>query len=137
MLFRSEAGGLTLSISISMNARPPRHELRISGTEGTLAADLYHGFSWIEKGSVGRSYKVVRPFVASARMGAAAAVNLSGRILRWEPAYPGLRELVAAFYGEVRSGRSGDSVFRDDHALQVARARDALMAIRGSTSRSS
>ena len=121
--------GVGLSISISMDGRATRHELRVTGTKGTLVADLFHGFAWIDSGGASRSAKIARPLLASARWGAAATANLAGRSLRREPAYPGLRELVAAFYAEVRAGEaSNDGDLPFGSTLHVAQIRDEIIA---------
>ena len=58
--------GVRLSLSISLGARPTRHELCAVGARGTLVADLFHGFAWFEPGAESRRYKM-RPLVTPAR----------------------------------------------------------------------
>jgi predicted dehydrogenase len=91
-------GGVSVSVHVSMGGRPPVNQLRLVAERGTMHADLFHGFAYAELGTASRSGKITRPFVSAIRQGAAAAGNLLWRVVRAEPAYPGLRELVRRFY---------------------------------------
>ena len=59
---QTTVSGVSLSLGISLRGRPPRHELRITGSRGTLYADLYHGYGWCEGSTTSRGYKIARPF---------------------------------------------------------------------------
>jgi hypothetical protein len=60
-----------------------------------------------------------------------ASVNLIQRALRSEPAYPGLRQLIAAFYSAIAIGGLPPIAF--DAIIDVAAARDQLLRrLRGS-----
>src|SRR3989304_980916 len=59
--------GTVFTLSISMNGRPPRNELIVTGEEGTLHADLFHGFAVRESPRNSRGYKIARPLALSAR----------------------------------------------------------------------
>lgn len=120
-----EAAGLTLSIFISMNARPTVCSLQIIGTGGTIHLDLFHGYAFCEPGRVSRLMKVWRPFDLAFRRVSAASVNLGTRLARREMAYPGLCRLVRTFYAATRTG--GDAPISASATLAVARVRDALM----------
>lgn len=98
------AGGTTIGVLISMAGRPTRHTLRLVGTAATAHVDLFHGFATVEPGAVSRARKIARPFTHASATLAAAFANLGARALRREPAYPGLRELIGAFYRAVREG---------------------------------
>jgi predicted dehydrogenase len=117
-------GGATLSILVSMAGRPTRNTLRVVADRGTAHADLFHGFAVIEPGDVSRARKLARPFTLSATTLAAAATNLAGRALTRRPAYPGLRELIEAFHGSVRTGSPPPIAATE--TLRVARAWDAI-----------
>jgi hypothetical protein len=52
----------------------------------------------------------------------AATSNLGRRVANSEPAYPGLRALIAEFYEAVRSG--GSPPITPDETLSIARVRD-------------
>lgn len=119
--------GATLALTISMAGRPPVNQLRLTGRGGTVHVDLVHGFAVVEPGSVGRLYKVARPFVWSVATLGLGAANLVGRAIRRNVAYPGLRELVQHFYDAVATG--GESPIGRDEVLDVAAARDVLLRL--------
>jgi predicted dehydrogenase len=97
-------GDTLVEASISLRARPTRHELELVGTQATGFADLFHGYAFVERGAVSRPAKVARPFRVGGRLLAGAGVNLAARAIRREPAYPGLRELVRLFYAASIDG---------------------------------
>jgi predicted dehydrogenase len=119
-------GGATVSLLVSMSGRPTRNTLRLVGTGGTAHLDLFHGFATVEPAAVSRARKVARPFTHAGATLAAATANLTARMVRREPAYPGLRELIERFYQAVRSG--GASPITPEEMLDVARTRDLLTA---------
>jgi hypothetical protein len=102
--------------------------MRLVGTHGTVLLDLYHGFAATEPGAVSRTRKVLHPFDESMRRIAAAGANLTRRAVRREPAYPGLRPLVAAFHAAVRGG---PVPIESETMLRQAQARDRLIALAG------
>ena len=120
-----ETLGITLSIFISMNARPTECSFKIIGTDGTIHIDMFHGYSFIEPGKVSRSRKIIHPFDLAVRRLSAAAVNLGRRFIRWEPAYPGLKRLVSSFYKAVRMG--AESPISREDTIAIARVRDLLI----------
>jgi predicted dehydrogenase len=120
-----EAMGATLSIFISMNARPTVCDLQIVGTEGTIYLNLFHGYAYLEPGRVSRTRKIAHPFERSLRNLSAAATNLGRRALRRELAYPGLQRLVNEFYSAVQTG--GPSPISAEEAVAIMRVRDRLM----------
>lgn len=125
----AQAAEATLAIFVSMSARPTVCAFDVLGTEGTIHMDLYHGYTVIEHGTGGRAHKIVHPFARSLKTLGAATVNLTQRAIRWEPAYPGLRSLMAAFYDAARQGRASPIAPAD--VLTVARVRDLLIADAG------
>ena len=119
------AGGTSVSLLFSLSARPTEASAVVAGSRGTACVDFYHGFATLAGGEVSRLHKVTRPFRAAADQFAAAALNLASRALRNEPAYPGLRALVAAFYRAQAGDRR--SPFAAGEILATYRARDALL----------
>ena len=102
-----ERGATLLAVRISLRGRPPRNELIVVGTRGTARVDLFHGYTTVEADGTSRLDKALRPFRRGWGQFLAAGLNLGGRAARRELAYPGLRELIGAFYGSVRTqGRS-------------------------------
>lgn len=121
-----EAMGATLSIFISLNARPPVCDFQIVGTEGTIYLNLFHGYAYLEPGRVSRTRKIAHPFEQSLRNLSAAAINLGRRALGRELAYPGLQRLISEFYSAVQTG--GPSPIAAQEAIAIARVRDRLLS---------
>jgi predicted dehydrogenase len=126
LLATGAVGRATLSILVSMKGRPIANSLRVLAAGGTAHADLFHGFSVIESGAVSRTRKIVNPFVLAAGTLTRAFSNLTRRAVTRESAYPGLRELVSAFYAAAR-GEAPPPV-TPEQILDMALARDALVA---------
>ena len=120
-----ESAGITLSIFISMKARPTACSFQIIGADGTLHLDLFHGFAFLEPGIASRLRKIAHPFDLAVRRLSAAAVNLAQRAMRWESAYPGLQRLVGSFYHAVRT-KAESPISRDD-IIVIAHVRDFLI----------
>jgi predicted dehydrogenase len=118
--------GVGLAIEISLNARPTQNSLTISTKKETIIADLFHGFSFRQPGSVSRTHKITQPFEASLLQFGVAAGNLIVRFLNNESAYPGLRRLVSLFYQSLSTGGAPPIPIQD--TLAVARARQAILA---------
>jgi predicted dehydrogenase len=121
--------GTSISLCISMNGRPPRNELVAIGARGTIHLDFFHGYWVLERSSVSRLQKALHPFSLSGRRSAAAALNLGLRAAQREPAYPGLRALIASFYDAMRAGRAAP--IEPAEVLAVATERDAILAATG------
>jgi hypothetical protein len=124
-----QANGVSIGLLVSAGGRPTRNSLRLIGVRGTVEVDLFHGFAVIDRGTVSRGRKIVQPFVHSGATLLAAGINLALRSVRREPAYPGLRQLIAAFYSAVRESKRPP--ISAEEALEVAVARDALIATPG------
>ncbi len=122
----SEKSGVTLSICVSMNARPPVCALDIAGTDGTLHLDLFHGYSFVEPGKASRRHKIMRPFALGLRRLGAASMNLGRRAIWGEPAYPGLQRLVTLFYEAVRNG--SEPTISTNATMEIANVRESLMS---------
>lgn len=120
--------GASISIMVSMSARPTENSLTIRCDRGTVRANLYHGYAVLERGTPSRLDKLARPFSGAALVLGAATGNLARRAVRGESAYPGLRELVERFYratiGELEPPISAAE------SIDVARARDSLVGAR-------
>jgi predicted dehydrogenase len=121
-------GPTSLSIMVSMSARPTENSLTIRCDRGTVRANLYHGYAVLERGEVSRLDKVARPFAGAALVLGAATSNLARRAVRAESAYPGLRELIARFYRATTG--ACESPIGAAESIDVARARDRLIRAR-------
>jgi len=118
-------GAAVIDVAISAHGRPTENTLRIVADGGTATADLFHGFAVRYAPTVSRAAKVLRPFSRAARDLSAATVNLARRTARAEAAYPGLRELVRAFYAATEA--VGPAPITPDAIADVASARDTLI----------
>lgn len=116
--------GLSVSIVISMHARPTVNEMVVAGTRATALADLFHGFATWDSGEVSRTSKMRRPFSRASATAAGAGSNLVRRAVSRQSAYPGLWELVAACHASVRSGTPPPITAAE--TLAVAEARDQI-----------
>ena len=120
------AGQATVSVLISMSGRPTVNALRIVAEHASARLDLFHGFAVIEPGAVSRGRKIVQPFASAGATLVAAASNLIARAIRQEPAYPGLRPLIAEFYAAV--AESGRAPVANEDTVAIADAIDAIRA---------
>jgi predicted dehydrogenase len=121
-------GPTSISIMVSMTARPTENSLTIRCDGGTVRANLYHGYASLERGTPSRIDKLARPFAGAALVLGAATGNLARRAVRGESAYPGLRELVARFYRATTG--VGDPPISAAESIDVARAREMLVGAR-------
>lgn len=100
----TRAGFTQISLFASLRGRPPRQELLVVGTERTARIDLVDGTCAWETGGLTGPAKAAAPFRRGAARLSMAAFDLAGRALRREPAFPGLRALIASAYRVVRHG---------------------------------
>jgi len=117
--------GITLSLFISMNARPTVCQITLIGTKGTIHIDLFHGYSFYEPGNVSKAQKIFLPFDISIRRFGVAAYNLSKRFIYREIAYPGLYQLIELFYKSLKA--QNPLPILPEEVLAVAETRDILM----------
>jgi predicted dehydrogenase len=120
------AGSISLEIVLTAHARPTTTTLDVMGTKGTARADLFHGFATFERGRTSRGTKLTGPFTRSTRTLFDAGTNLAARTFSWEPAYPGLRELVRRTYAAIASGEAPPVTTSE--TLGVAVARDSILS---------
>jgi predicted dehydrogenase len=123
LLVGGEHAGALLSLLVSMHARPTSFEMLVYGRRGAIALDFFHGFAVRHDGNVSRLRKIARPFATSLKLFGAASINLIGRGLRGEAAYPACgssREFYTAVRGAAPSPISAE--------MRAAVARDAIRA---------
>lgn len=125
----TSSDGATAGILISMTGRPTRNALRLVCEGGTFEVDLFHGFSARQSSAVNRWRKIARPFSEAGVTLAAAGTNLAARLVRREPAYPGLRELCRLFH-LAASCDSPSWPIPSEETIDVATARDTLLRSR-------
>ena len=119
-------GQAIVDMAISAHGRPTENVLRVVGTTASVTADLFHGFAVRHAGDVSRRAKIAHPYLVAAGTLGGASANLLRRVVRREPAYPGLRELVRRFYSATRG--EGPPPISATDAADVAVARDRIMA---------
>ncbi len=119
-------GSVHATITISLAARPTQASLSVWGTAGAWDVDLFHGFARFRDGTATQRSKALRPLVDAVGLFGHAATNLVGRAVRRETAYPGLRSLIAQFYGAI-GGRNALPI-RPEEAIAVAELRDLFLA---------
>lgn len=129
LLVATSLGDTLVTIRVSMNARPTEAVLRLGGTEGSAHVDLFHGYATTEAGDVSQRRKVTLPFERAVRQLSGAGANLARRAARREPAYPGLRRLISAFYAACDGRQPPPISARAIH--EAATVRDALVAQAG------
>ncbi|MEO8523282.1 MAG: Gfo/Idh/MocA family oxidoreductase [Caldimonas sp.] len=127
LLATGQHGPATVSISISLSARPTEASATLSGTAGTMRLDFFHGYSTLNRGQASRADKVLRPFANAFVSIGAASGNALRRVLTWETAYPGLRALFEKFYGGIEGGRAS-APFGDAEVIGIYVARDRIAA---------
>lgn len=125
-LVNGVAGAVGIEIVVSMAARPPVNELCILGERGTIHIDLFHGFAVREPPHPSRRHKIWRPILHSGRTLLTGSANLLGRGIAGEVAYPGLGNLVRAFYSAIAG--AGPSPIASEETLAVAEAWAAVQA---------
>lgn len=122
-------GGALVRITLSLTARPTRATLDLHGTSGAFTADLFHGYAFFRDGTASRRSKLTRPLRDGAGHLGHAALNLAGRALRFEPAYPGLVALCARVYASL-DGHTPAPI-PPAQILEVAALRDDFIARTG------
>lgn len=116
-----------ISIGISLRGRPTRNELTVVCANGTATLDLFHGYAVFETGAATRFNKILKPFKYAAGTFAQAGANLVRRAATDEPAYPGLRELIAGFY--AAAAQQGAAPIDAGEILLAARARQLVESV--------
>jgi predicted dehydrogenase len=122
-------GGIAVSLYVSMNARPTRCDLDILCSGGSIHLNFFHGYAIVRRGKPSRMDKVAQPFLFAGKTFAVAAINLAGRALRREVAYPGLSTLIGRFYAAARSAADSPISARDTLAAAIVREHIIQQAI--------
>lgn len=118
--------GTLISMFISAHARPTCMNTQLQCEFGSVEINGFHGYAVVHPGKVSRGAKITAPFMGSWRTLTAASLNLTGRMLRREAAYAGLRNLTRQFYLAVDGkGRSSLPIDRAT-ILEGAAVRDLL-----------
>ena len=120
------AGSLTGRLSVSLRARPVASTLTLTGTRGSLSSDFVRSMV-IGAGNSGTEAleKILNPIVEGAQLMAKTTASVARR-LSSGTSYPGLAELIGAFYRAVSSG--SESPLPPDHLLRVSMIFEDLVA---------
>ena len=125
-VLQTSLAGALVRITLSLTARPTRATLDLHGTRGAFTADLFHDYGFFRDGTSSRRSKMTRPLRDGAGHFGHAALNLAGRALRGEPAYPGLAALCARVYASLDG--EGPGPIPAGQVLEVAALRDDFLA---------
>jgi nucleoside-diphosphate-sugar epimerase len=90
---------------VTLQGRPVESYVRVVGANGCLLADFVRGtvVTLPGPGTSGIS-KVINPYSHAWQMATKTTRALSARVLRKQKSYPGLAEIIHAFYASVRQG---------------------------------
>ena len=96
-------GGVIGALTVTLAGRPVESYLRVVGTNGTVQADFVRGTvqRLIGPGTSAID-KILNPFRLGRQLLVGTALAVSKRIARRQLSYPGLAEIIGAFYGSLR-----------------------------------
>jgi len=125
-ILRANGGGCYGRLSVSLRARPIASFLSVSGTGGTLTADFLRS-SVVGAANPGTSpvEKAANAIVEAGQLAVRSGVGVARRVLHGGD-YPGLAELIDAFYAAVATG--GPSPVSPDHLRRVSALFEELAA---------
>ena len=120
------AGDLVGRLSVSVRARPVASYLTFTGTRGALTCDFVRSIV-IGAGNPGTEplEKILNPMAEGAQMAGRTALSVGRRICSGT-SYPGLAELLGAFYDAIAAG--APSPITPNHLLHVTRMFQPLAA---------
>ena len=126
---QGSTSGVAVSVYVSMNARPTRCDLDILCSGGSIHLNFFHGYAVVRHGRPSRVDKIMQPFRFAGKTFTVAAINLAGRALRRDMAYPGLSALISRFYAAVRSADGNPISAQDTLAAAIVREQVIQQAI--------
>lgn len=120
------AGEIVGRLSVSLRARPIASSITVTGTRGSLTADLVRSIV-VGAGNSGTEAleKVLNPIVEGTQLITRTARSV-GRRVRTGVSYPGLSELIDAFYTAIV--HRIDSPVSPDHLMRVSDLFEHLVA---------
>jgi predicted dehydrogenase/nucleoside-diphosphate-sugar epimerase len=120
------AGSLTGRLFVSLRARPIASSLTLTGTDGSLSCDFMRSIV-VGSPNPGTELleKVLTPIVEGGQLISRTTASTARR-LRSGIGYPGLGQLLGAFYEAVALGRQ--SPLSSRHLLRVSEVFEALVA---------
>jgi predicted dehydrogenase/nucleoside-diphosphate-sugar epimerase len=120
-------GATTGTLTVTLNGRPIENYVRAVGTNGSLQADFVRGTvqRLIGPGSSGID-KVLSPFQIARQLSWGTFVALARRALGRQKSYPGLVEILEAFYGSVTG--SGSPALTPSSLVETVRVCERINA---------
>ncbi len=102
-----QCGGVAGNLVVTLQGRPVESYVRVVGTNGCLFADFVRGtvMTLPGPGTTGIS-KVINPYSNAWQTATKTTRALSARALKKQKSYPGLAEIIHAFYESVREGNA-------------------------------
>jgi predicted dehydrogenase/nucleoside-diphosphate-sugar epimerase len=95
-------GDATGTLAVTLEGRPVESYVRIVGTNGSLFADFVRGMTVALPGpGTSTVSKIVNPYSQAWQIAAGTSRALSGRAMRKQKSYPGLLEIIGAFYESI------------------------------------
>jgi predicted dehydrogenase/nucleoside-diphosphate-sugar epimerase len=132
-----QAGDIVGRLSVSLRARPIASSLTLTGTRGSLTCDFVRSIV-VGAANPGTEAleKALNPMVEGVQLISRTASSVARR-LRAGQSYPGLGELLEAFYGAIARGEA--SPVAPEHLLHVTELFEQLVGTieRGAASRTS
>ncbi len=100
-----QCGGVAGNLVVTLQGRPVESYIRVVGTNGCLFADFVRGtmVALPGPGTSGIS-KVINPYSHAWKTATKTTRALFDRVLKKQKSYPGLAEIIHAFYESVRKG---------------------------------
>jgi predicted dehydrogenase/nucleoside-diphosphate-sugar epimerase len=120
------AGRVVGRLSVTLRGRPVASSITVTGTRGALTCDLVRSIL-IGAANPGTEAleKVLNPIVEGLQLISRTTRSVGARV-RSGVSYPGLAEMIDAFYGAVVHG--GDSPISPEHLLRVTGVFEELVA---------
>ena len=102
-----QCGGVAGNLVVTLQGRPVESYVRVVGSNGSLLADFVRGtvVTLPGPGTSGIS-KVINPYSHAWQTATKTTRALSARALKKQKSYPGLAEIIHAFYKSVREGNA-------------------------------
>jgi predicted dehydrogenase/nucleoside-diphosphate-sugar epimerase len=102
-----QCGSIAGNLVVTLEGRPVESYVRVVGTNGCLLADFVRGtvVALPGPGTSGIS-KVINPYSHAWQTATRTTLALSARVLRKQKSYPGLAEIIHAFYESVRQANN-------------------------------
>jgi predicted dehydrogenase/nucleoside-diphosphate-sugar epimerase len=120
------AGDVVGRLSVTLRGRPVASSMTVTGTRGSLTCDLVRSIL-VGAANPGTDAleKVLNPIVEGLQLITRTTRSVGARV-RHGVSYPGLAEMIDAFYGAVLHG--GDSPVSPGHLLRVTGVFEELVA---------